>query len=86
MQEPRCLSKSLVRFLPFVSGSFLLLLVLGSAFGQIIPVGSIDGTVFDPTQAAVPTVRISLTNLETGLKRETESDSQGHYFLPQLPP
>ncbi|MFN0170429.1 MAG: TonB-dependent receptor domain-containing protein, partial [Bryobacteraceae bacterium] len=75
-----------VRFAPLVSRSLLLLVALGTAAGQIIPVGSVDGTIFDPTQAVVPAVKISLTSLDTGLKRNTESDNQGHYFLPQLPP
>lgn len=56
------------------------------ASSQIIPVGSIDGTVFDSSHAAVPTVKISLTNLGTLLVREVTSDTQGRYFLPQIQP
>lgn len=66
----------------------ILLVALTSLFShaQIIPVGAIDGTVFDPSRAVVPGVKIVLTNLETSDKRIVESDAQGRYFLPQLRP
>lgn len=54
--------------------------------GQIIPVGSVNGTVFDSTKAVVPQAKIVVTNTETGQKREIESDDQGRYFVTQLPP
>jgi hypothetical protein len=54
--------------------------------GQIIPVGSVNGTVFDSTGAVVPQAKIVVSNTETGEKREIESDGQGRYFASQLPP
>ena len=56
------------------------------AMAQIIPTGSLDGTVFDASQAVVPDVKLTLTGLETGQVRTVQSDGQGRYFLPQLRP
>jgi hypothetical protein len=53
---------------------------------QIIPVGSIDGTVFDSSRAVIPAVKITLLSVETGETRTLDSDAQGRYFLPQLRP
>ena len=64
----------------------LCLLASAALLGQIIPVGSVSGTVFDPTKAVVPKTKIAVTNTETGQKREIESDAQGRYFATQLPP
>jgi hypothetical protein len=47
--------------------------------------GSLVGQVEDPTGAVVPTATVSATNKATGLTRETQSDEQGRYTLPNLP-
>ena len=44
-----------------------------------------DGVVSDQTNAAMPGVRIVVTNLDTGLRRETESTGDGHFTVPLLP-
>ena len=46
---------------------------------------SIDGVVTDQTSAAMPGARIVVTNLDTGLRRETESSGDGHFTVPLLP-
>jgi len=47
---------------------------------------TIGGTVLDPSGAAIPNVRITLTEVRTGVKTFATSDSVGHYNLPFLPP
>ncbi|HET6216666.1 MAG TPA: carboxypeptidase-like regulatory domain-containing protein [Acidobacteriaceae bacterium] len=53
--------------------------------GQIGASG-IAGTVTDPTGAAVPNAKITITNESTGVQRQTVSSSSGDYFVRGLPP
>ncbi len=62
---------------------FSLLLVTG-AFCQGL--ASLSGVVTDPSGAVVPNATVRLENVERGVLRETKSDSQGRYLLPQLQP
>jgi outer membrane receptor protein involved in Fe transport len=48
--------------------------------------GAIVGTVTDKTGAVVPKAKVKGTSNETGLVRETETDSAGSYRLENLPP
>jgi len=61
-----------------------LLLVCG-AWAQKVT-GSISGTVSDPSGAAVPGAKVSVTNEATGFKAEMVSNSEGGYLVPDLPP
>jgi hypothetical protein len=45
---------------------------------------SIVGTVTDPSGAAVPGVRITVTNTETGLTHTVISNDSGQYAIPEL--
>ena len=45
---------------------------------------SLNGTVADPTGAAIPNAAITIANVQTGSQRTTTSDSQGRYTMPQL--
>src|SRR5436853_507253 len=49
----------------------LLLVSVQSAYGQLRIVGSISGTVQDPTGAVVPNARVVLKDQQTGLTRES---------------
>jgi len=60
------------------------LLVAGTAQSQVIS-GDIVGTVYDKTGAAVPNVKISLTNVATGVTHETTTNSNGEYRFSNLP-
>ena len=60
------------------------LLVAGTAQSQIIS-GDVVGTVYDKTGAVVPNVKISLTNVATGVKREATSSANGEYRFSNLP-
>lgn len=48
--------------------------------------GSIIGSVKDQQFAALAGARIEVRNVDTNLTRATQSDEDGLYYLPQLPP
>jgi hypothetical protein len=52
-----------------------------SAFAQE---GTILGTVTDPSGAAVPNAALVITNTETGVARNTTTNSDGQYVAPDL--
>ena len=47
---------------------------------------TISGVVLDPSGAAIPNVRITLTEIRTAVKASATSDSVGNYIIPFLPP
>src|SRR5689334_24203120 len=56
------------------------------AFAQAeIGGATLNGTVTDPTGAAVPNAKVTATNTGTGLNRETQTNEVGLYSLPRLP-
>src|SRR5438270_3217308 len=61
---------------------FLLTLVLSA---QIAPTASLNGTVTDPSGAAVPNAHVRLVNIETGFERTTETQADGRYLFSQVP-
>jgi hypothetical protein len=48
--------------------------------------GTINGNVTDPSQAAVGSAIVTVTNQDTSLSRETATNSLGEYTLPTMPP
>src|SRR5215472_8441460 len=67
-----------------------LILLLAILFFPVLSraqgLGSIVGTVTDPTGAAVPSAKITATQTGTGLIREATTDAQGYYVIPSLSP
>ena len=61
-----------------------LLLVASLVFGQTTT--SVTGLVTDPSGAVVPNASIELNNVDNGSKRDTISDANGSYSVPQLTP
>src|SRR5579862_8779911 len=56
------------------------------AFGQAeIGGATLNGTVTDPTGAAVPNAKVAATSPQTGLTRTTVTNQTGLYSFPQLP-
>jgi Carboxypeptidase regulatory-like domain len=51
-----------------------------------VTTGSILGTVYDVTGAALSNATITATNLANGVTRQGQSNSSGYYTLPSLPP
>src|ERR1700731_30302 len=59
---------------------------LGLAFGQAeIGGATLNGTVTDPSGAALPNAKVTVTSLQTGLTRTTTTNQTGLYSIPQLP-
>ncbi|NOT60816.1 MAG: TonB-dependent receptor, partial [Acidobacteria bacterium] len=54
-----------------------------TAFGQT---AQVTGRVNDPNGDVVPNTKLSATNTDTGLRRETFSNTEGYYTIPLLPP
>jgi len=50
------------------------------------PEGSISGKVVDLSEAVIPGVVIVISNVETGVRQTTTTNSEGFYSLPALPP
>src|SRR2546430_9496639 len=55
-----------------------------SAFAQLRIVGSISGSVQDPTGAVVPNARVVLKDQKTGLTRESTTTEAGTFLFPDL--
>ncbi|MGA2217655.1 MAG: TonB-dependent receptor, partial [Terracidiphilus sp.] len=60
-----------------------LLFVVAIAWGAVA--GSISGTVNDPSGSVVPSARVILREVNTGLVYRTQTDDKGYYTLPVLP-
>ena len=63
---------------------FLVLMILLSSFAQA-PVGTIAGSVTDDSGAVAVGATVTVTNLQTGLKRELKANNDGQYSVPALP-
>lgn len=46
----------------------------------------LSGRIIDPSSAAVAEAVVMVVNVDTGVRRETASNTQGLYAVPQLPP
>src|SRR5579864_8505252 len=47
---------------------------------------TLQGTITDPSQAAIPKASVVLKNIDTGIERAVASDEDGHYLFPYLAP
>ena len=59
-----------------------LVLLATAAYGQ--GTASIVGTVTDPAGSAVPSAKVTITNTETGIIRDTTTNNTGNYSAPEL--
>ena len=48
--------------------------------------GTVSGNITNSSAAPLPNIRVSLTNLQTGLTRTLTTDPRGFYTLPNLAP
>jgi len=67
-----------------ILAAILLLFLALSALGQGL--SSISGVVMDPSGAVIPGASITITNVQTGARREGSSDKDGRYSIPQVQP
>ena len=68
-----------------VTVGFLLTLA-GSLFGQGTTLGSIVGSVVDPSGSSVPSAAVRIVNAGTGVARETTTDERGNFTTVSLIP
>ena len=71
------------------SAQFAVLLVLGlllsfPSFAQFR--SGIEGTVTDSTGAVVPDAKVTLSNMDTGISKSVQSNGEGLFRFPSLPP
>src|SRR5262245_21818887 len=70
----------------------LVLVLLGVCLAAVRPAGgqtiggSLEGTVTDPSGAAVPRAQVLVLNVATGDARTLATDDAGRYRVPLLPP
>ncbi len=69
-----------------VAVCLLFLVIAGSAFAQVGGTGSIEGTVTDPSGAAVADATVIATNLATGTETVRKTTAAGVFSIPLLPP
>lgn len=62
------------------------LVAASAAHAQTLQNGAVRGTVYDSTHAAVPGVKLALTNDATGITREFTSDENGNYDFENIAP
>ncbi len=53
---------------------------------QVLPVGTVDGTVQDPTGGALPGIKVTLKSVDTGISRDAETSEIGYFFFPLVNP
>src|SRR6266852_5989766 len=61
------------------------LLVCLASYAQS-PLGTVTGVATDPSGAVIPNAKVTIRNLDTGVKRETSTNASGVYSVPNLPP
>src|SRR5436190_1828846 len=73
-----------MRRLQFCLAVFAILALTMSAFAQVQN-GQITGTVTDPSGAAIPNAKVTVTNAATGLNVSATSNASGNYTVKELP-
>jgi len=63
----------------------VVILLLASGLGAFAQTATLDGVVTDSTQAVVVGAKVTVMNLETGLRRETHTNETGSYTFTMLP-
>ncbi|HEY3416312.1 MAG TPA: carboxypeptidase-like regulatory domain-containing protein, partial [Armatimonadota bacterium] len=66
--------------------SFILWGVISAIPAQVLPVGSADGTVRDPSGALLTGTKVTVNNLETNQSRTAVTNDIGYFFFPLLTP
>jgi len=74
----------MMRRLQFCLVAFALLALTCSAFAQVQN-GQFDGTVTDPTGAAIANAKVTVSNAATNLNVSTTTNSSGNYTIRELP-
>jgi len=70
---------------PIVGSAIILLLAAAPLRAQAGSTAQISGTVKDGSGGVLPGVDVTVTQTDTGLKRNAITDAEGQYLLPNLP-
>ncbi len=70
----------------FLIGIFLLPFLCSARAQSLGSAGTLEGTVTDPSGAAIVGAEVSASNRLTGFRRVMTTDEQGGFRLPNLPP
>ncbi len=62
------------------------LFAVGSVGAQNLQRGEVHGFVYDSSHALVPGAKVTISNPQTGYKRDVTTDSAGSYVFAQLIP
>src|SRR5258706_5728035 len=73
-----------MRRLQFCLAVFAMFALTMSGFAQV-ETGQITGTVTDPSGAAIPNAKVTVTNAATGFSTSTASNSSGNYTVREVP-
>src|SRR5271156_1428401 len=73
-------------FVLIIAGWLHLFVQPGMTFAQGETTSAIVGQVSDASGATVPGANVTVTNKDTGLKRNARTDSEGRFNFPQLKP
>lgn len=66
---------------------FSLFLGIATALNsQVLPVGTVDGTVRDSTGGLLPSITVTLKNPDTGVTAEAATNETGYFFFPLVNP
>jgi hypothetical protein len=65
--------------------AFVLLIALPFALAAQEATGRVLGSVTDPSQAAIPDAKVTVTNADTKVSRTTTTDREGNYQVLSLP-
>ena len=76
-------SSALIRLYRFPFLVLLLCLCTGISFAQTT--AQIGGRVLDPSGGIIAGVKVSATQIETGLHRTVSSNASGHFLIAKLP-
>jgi carboxypeptidase family protein/TonB-dependent receptor-like protein len=53
---------------------------------QVLPVGTVDGTVKDPSGALLTGIKVTLQNIDTGVASSAITNDSGYFFFPLIAP
>jgi len=84
VQKAGCRRAALSWLTPCLVVSSLLFSVAPTLHGQAL--SGINGTVTDQVGSAIPNAKITILNVDTGVRRNTESSSAGSYYITDLIP
>src|SRR2546427_12795421 len=65
---------------------FLIAAIPTGAMAQTTGAATLVGTVTDTTGAVAPSARVTVVNIETAFRSETQTGSEGNYYVSYLSP